>query len=607
MNPEVEIRIVVAIAAVLVLVSLALCVFALHHDARRRERVGFAWLFMTNMAFLIATLGLMANPVLPFWASAALVISGAHLGIVFGYFAVCAGLGDPPDLRRYGVLATGAIGGQAALALHLGDIGSLVLTSSVINGAMGLHMARSIWPRARGFGPEIAALASLPFAAIAAAYLFRLPLLAVDAPPTAVTVATLVITFLLAFSALQWAFALIAFRAARLNTRLEAERWRAEEASRLKSRFLANMSHELRTPLNGVLGMAQVLQAELDEGEQQRMVDTIRSSGEGLMSLLNDILDLSTLEAGGLELRLAPFAPSNLADRIVAAHRAEAARKGLAIDCRCAPNLAAEYLGDEARIAQVLNNILCNAVKFTEAGRIDLRIDRAGGGIAIQISDTGIGMSKAQLAGIFDDFAQADVSITRRFGGAGLGMPIARRLIEGMGGRIIVASTPGKGTEVRITLPLEAATSASPSPATTLAEATAPLQEELRILVAEDNRTNQRVLRALLRGSGCELTFADNGRQALAAALGGAFDLFLFDVSMPEMDGPTALREIARAYAAAGRPLPPAAAVTANVSPEQVAGYVDAGFLDCVAKPVKKAALMSCIARLSENGLRRVA
>lgn len=598
MNPEVEIRIVVAIAAVLVLFSLVLCVAALRHDAQRGERFGFAWLFMTNLAFLTATLGLMGAPGLPFWLGAALVISGAHLGIIFGYFALRAGLGERTSMRRYGAFAALAIGGQAGLALVLNDIDVLVLTSSVVNGLMSIHMARRIWPLARRFGAEVAALSSLPFAAIASAYLFRLPLLALDASATTVTVATLVISFLLAFSALQWAFALLAFRAARLNARLEAERLRAEEANRLKSRFLANMSHELRTPLNGILGMAQVLQGLVGDDEQRRMAETIRTSGDGLMAILNDILDLSKIEAGKMELERAPFRPADVMERIGRLHTPQAESRGLALGMRCDPALEAAFVGDGHRLTQVLNNLVANAVKFTEAGRIELHGEATEDGVRIIVTDTGIGMSDAQLARVFNAFAQADVSVTRRFGGTGLGLPIVQRLITMMGGTLTLDSAPGAGTRATLELPLEPARDSAP-PRALPPDAGRGDLGGLRVLVAEDNLTNQKVLAALLRGSGAELTMVGNGREALEAALGGDFDLFLFDVSMPEMDGTTALRGIEAAFRDAGRTRPPAAAITANVMPEQLSEYAAAGFATCLAKPLRKAALNDCIAALT--------
>lgn len=598
MNPDIEIRIVVAIAAVLVLSSLVLCVSALRHDMRPGARPGFGWLLMTNFAFLAAAVGLMAHPVLPFWGSATLATSGAHLGIVFGYFAVRAGVGAPAAYSRYAALALVAIGGQAVLSIGLGTIDVLLVTGSVINGSLSLHVARRIWPLARRFGPEVAALASIPFAGIGAAYLFRLPLIALGASATTMTVATLIITFLLAFAALQWVFTLIAFRAAQLNEKLDAERVHAEEMTRLKSRFLANMSHELRTPLNGVLGMAQALQDLVRGEEQKRMVETIRTSGEGLMAILDDILDLSKIEAGKMALETAPFRPVEVFTRIVRLHAPQARAKGLGFALQCDPALEGHFLGDEHRLTQVLHNLTGNAVKFTETGQIDLHADFVDGRMKISVADTGIGMTEAQLTSAFDEFVQADASITRRFGGTGLGMPIVKRLVTMMGGTVTIESAPARGTQVLLDVPLPPA----PAPAQDSTPSRAgvfPDLAQVRVLVAEDNLTNQKVLSALLRGTGVELTLVGNGREALAAAVAGEFDLFLFDISMPEMDGPTALSQIEAAYHAAGRSVPPAAAITANVMPEQLSSYAVGGFATCLAKPIRKTALIDCITALT--------
>jgi signal transduction histidine kinase len=598
MNPEIEIRIVVAIAAVLVLSSLLLSVSVFRREAKREESLGFAWLIGANVAFLMGTLGVMGHPVLPFWLSASLAISGAFLGIFFGYFAVSLGLGVVVGYRWYAVFALVAMIGQTALAIAPDALNRLLLTSSMINGMFSLHVMWRLAPHARRYGPEITALATLPFAAMGVVYLFRLPLLAFGATAATMTVATLVITFLLAFSALQWAFALIAFRAAQLNERLEKERQRAEEANRLKSRFLANMSHELRTPLNGVLGMAQALQDLVSGSEQERMVETISTSGEALMSILDDILDLSKIESGKMVLEEAPFRPADVVARIARLHAPKAESKGLQFNLHCDDALDGLFLGDEHRLTQVLHNLTGNAVKFTESGQIDLRADYALGRLQINVSDTGIGMSENQLASAFEEFVQADVSITRRFGGTGLGMPIVKHLVSMMVGGIKIDSRPGHGTQVLLDLPLRPA----PAPQSdnhAFDSIPIPDLSSARILVAEDNLTNQKVVTALLRDTRVALTLANNGREALSAALEKEFDLFLFDISMPEMDGPTALGLIEVAYRAAGRKMPPAVALTANVMPEQIRGYAEAGFAASLPKPIRKAALLECITTLT--------
>jgi CheY-like chemotaxis protein len=343
------------------------------------------------------------------------------------------------------------------------------------------------------------------------------------------------------------------------------------------------------------------------------MLDTIRRSGEDLLGLLNDILDLSQIETGRLSLDLAPLVPAHLIERAVRLHRPRAADKGLAFEVVLGPGLDAPRLGDAGRILQVLHAVLDNAVKFTPTGAVRLQAGLeagpgGGGGLVVELRDTGIGMNPAELARAFDDFVQADGGITRRHGGTGLGLSIARRLVGLMGGTITADSAPGAGTRLRLGLPLPLAPQPQPAPepgplpAAPVGPESGPLAG-LRLLVAEDNLTNQRVLSAMLAPTGAQLTIVSNGRLAVeraAAADAGAeavYDLLLFDISMPEMDGPSALAAIRRARAGRGLAPPPAIALTANVLPEQVERYLRGGFLDCLAKPVRRADLVRAIAR----------
>ncbi len=611
MENRIDIEIVVSIAAVLVLFSLVLSTVALRRNVDHDARLGLLWLFAANLAFVLGTGALLLAPALPFWLSAGGVILGAHVGLLCGYCALTAGLGRTPPVRRLAGVAVLAVGAQAFVAAVTDAVLPLVLTSSLINGSLGILLGWHLWPVARPLGREHAMLATLPFGAIALAYLARLPILILAPDGMVLAVATLIITFLLAFSALQWCFALIAFRAAILNRRLKSERLRAEEASRLKSQFLANMSHEIRTPLNGVLGMAQALDTRLRTPEEREMVTTIRDSGETLLSILNDILDLSRIEAGKLELAPAPFQPGDTVARVARLYRLRAEEKGLTLTVEAGPGLEDWRMGDAHRIVQVLNNLLGNAIKFTERGAVRLDARIAPGDPAVlhlSVEDTGIGMTPEQCARIFDEFVQADAEITRRFGGTGLGMSIARRLVGLMGGTLTLDSTPGVGTRVQVTLPLPEAQAPA---AVAAARATGPDIAGLRLLYAEDTRANQRVMQAFLKGRGVTLTLVDNGRAAVEAVTGGlvagarpdgggglpeAFDLLMLDVSMPELDGPSALREIAARCAAAGRPMPPAIAVTANVMAHQIDGYHAAGFCDHLAKPLRRDALLAMVA-----------
>jgi signal transduction histidine kinase/BarA-like signal transduction histidine kinase len=619
----IDIGVVTGIAAALVLWSLALSVLALRRMEDEAARGGLKWLFATNVAFLTGTAALLAREALPFWASAGLVVAGAHVGILAGHAAVLRGLGGRPDFRRIAPIAGVVIGLQAALAAVAPGIAALFLTSSLINGILSAWIAWSLWPQARPLGRAQAYLATLPFAALALAYLMRLPVLAVPGAAGAVMVSTLLIAFLLAFSALQWCFALISFAAARLNRRLRIERARADEASRLKSQFLSTMSHELRTPLNGILGMAEVLGTDLPEGRGRDMATTIRRSGEDLLCLLTDILDLSQLEAGHLVPAAVPFVPARLLEAAAQQHRPVAQARGLALVLRIEPGLEGARLGDPARIGRVLEHLLANAIKFTATGTITIEGRTIPGaardGVRLMVLDTGIGMNAAQRARVFDAFVQAEGGTSRRHGGTGLGLALVRRLVERMGGAIQLDSAPSRGTRVQVDLPLPRAAATrtepaamphppaprapvpEPPPTAPATEVASPLPlAGLRLLLAEDNVTNQRVISAFLAGSGARLTVVANGRLAVervaadAAAGRPPFDLFLFDVAMPEMDGPTALRRI---RAATGTQSPPAIVVTANVEADRLADYRAAGFVECLAKPLRKQELLSSLAR----------
>ena len=404
---------------------------------------------------------------------------------------------------------------------------------------------------------------------------------------------------------------------------------RAEAANRAKSQFLANMSHEIRTPLNGVLGMAQLLEDELEAPQHRRMLGTIRESGELLLGILNDILDMSKIEAGKMEIETVAFVPAELAARIEALHRHSAAERELALCFEMDAGARRPRLGDPGRLAQVLHNLVGNAVKFTEAGSVTVRIEGAGEGLRLVVRDTGIGMTDEQLARIFEDFEQADGTVTRRFGGTGLGMSIVRRLVALMGGQVSVLSAPGQGTEVEVRLPLS---EAAPAPHGRAAEvacaaggdvgsgggpgvvdapgsAAAPAGEGrgalrpvragpagLRALAADDNATNRLILRAMLVSLGIEVTLVADGRAAVEAWAPGRFDLLLLDISMPDLDGIGALAEIRAREAAAGTAPAPALAITANAMAHQVAEYLDAGFAAHVGKPFRREDLATAIA-----------
>lgn len=367
---------------------------------------------------------------------------------------------------------------------------------------------------------------------------------------------------------------------------------RAEAASQAKSRFLANMSHELRTPLTGVLGMAEILSDRVEGDESRRMLESIRESGEGLMTILNDILDLAKIEAGKLSIEPQPFSPAAEAQRIEGLFAARVRAKGLRLTVQIIPDCAQMRMGDAHRIRQVLNNLVSNAIKFTDSGTIALTFAIAPGDIlAVEVEDTGIGMTREQAAKVFDEFEQAEGSTARRYGGTGLGLSITRRLVHLMGGQITLDSQPGRGTRARVELPVPPTRTALAVPARHEADLS-----DLRVLVADDNRTNRYILNTMLTGLGVSVTLAENGQIALDLYRPGAFDMLLLDISMPVLDGVSALEAIRAHERAAGHPPAPALAVTANAMQHQVREYLASGFSGHVAKPFRRATLARALA-----------
>jgi len=381
-----------------------------------------------------------------------------------------------------------------------------------------------------------------------------------------------------------------------LRTALEA----AQAASRAKSSFLAVTSHEIRTPLNGVLGMAQAMaNDELSETQRDR-VGVIRQAGEALLDILNDILDLSKIEAGKLDLEAAPFDLEAVTRSAVGAFSATALGKGLDYRLELAPDARGAFEGDAARVRQVLCNLISNAVKFTSEGGVYVTVAPTALGVRLSVRDTGPGVPEGFAERLFEKFTQADSSTTRRFGGTGLGLAICRELCEAMGGCITVENGPEGGAIFTVDLPLVRSSEPAPSRPD---EVEAPLakapagERALRILAAEDNAVNQLVLQTLLEQIGVDATIVDDGAQAVEAWANGAFDLILMDVQMPHMDGPDATREIRAREAATGRTRVPIVALTANVMRHQVEAYAAAGMDAFVAKPIAIAELYAAIDR----------
>jgi PAS domain S-box-containing protein len=376
---------------------------------------------------------------------------------------------------------------------------------------------------------------------------------------------------------------------------LRAAKDTAETSSRIKSQFLANMSHEIRTPLNGVLGMAQALAAEELPPSQKEKVNIILDSGKSLMALLNDVLDLSKIEAGKLEISPVPGDFLHTMKRTRQLFQAQAEDKGLELFVRYDSNFPQRLTYDPVRVRQCVSNLLSNAIKFTVQGRVEVAISAKalGGGdhmVALEVVDTGIGMNRETVDKLFEVFTQADGATTRKFGGSGLGLAISRQLARMMGGDLTVESEEGRGSTFRLTFKAAEAAPAARSAHEARIEPVRKSLMGMRVLLTDDNAINRQVIKLFLAPQGCDVVEATNGKEALDKIATAEFDLVLLDVHMPVMDGKEAIQRLRANPKWAQLPV---IALTADAMSGDRERYLALGMTDYVSKPVDQRELVA--------------
>jgi signal transduction histidine kinase/CheY-like chemotaxis protein len=501
------------------------------------------------------------------------------------------------------VTPLGRLPGTTLLAMTYGALANTQLLKAAGWPAQGGLLALAVlpacltWRRGR---PAIAADAlacAVTMVAVLGVDVAALALARVQFDPLPALAVVLFGFVLCAAAQLRWAL--------RSNRRLASERAKAESANWAKSEFLANVSHELRTPMNALLGMAELLSQTRLSPEQKRYVNVFRNAGNRLFALINDLLDLSKIEAGKLEMRESVFSLRRLLADEFALLQPRAANKGLSLVLDCPPEVDDVLRADPERLAQVLVNLMGNALKFTREGEVKVTVQRLGTQLQFSVSDSGVGIAPDKLEVIFQPFTQADRDVHSTFGGTGLGLSISKRLVEIMGGRIWVESTVGHGSTFHFTVQAPAA-QVTPAPADAQAQAS-PVSSSTTddaptgcsVLLAEDNEVNVLVLESMLKLAGHAVDVAPDGEAAVRKFSEGRYDLVLMDMQMPGLDGWAATRAIRSLEATQGRPRTPVVALSAQAFEEEVQRSLEAGCDEHLSKPVSQARLLHVVSRLA--------